>query len=127
MISLAPAARAGSSASAFPKSFQEPQSPQTPSTLAAISSYAGRTVQTIELPGVPDSAHLLQMLPQKPGQPLDRDQVRESIRVLFATGRFADIQAEVTPSGGGVSLTFTTSPNFFVGAIDVEGALSHPN
>jgi outer membrane protein insertion porin family len=90
-------------------------------------SYAGRTVQSIELPAVPDSEHLLQMLPQKAGEPLDRDQVRESIRVLFATGRFADIQAEVTPWGSGVRLTFTTSLNFFVGAIDVEGAPSHPN
>ena len=92
-----------------------------------MSAYAGRTVQSIELPGVPDSDHLLQILPQKAGQPLDRDQVRESIRVLFATGRFADIQAEAEPSGPGVRLTFATSLNFFVGAIDVEGAPAHPN
>ncbi len=91
-----------------------------------MAAYAGRTVQSIELPGAPDRDHLLPMLPQKPGQPLDRDQVRESIRVLFSTGRFADIQAEVTPSGPGVLLTFTTSLNFFVGAVDVEGAPSHP-
>jgi outer membrane protein insertion porin family len=92
-----------------------------------MSVYAGRTVQSIELPGVPDADRLLQMLPQKSGQPLDRDQVRESIRHLFATGRFADIQAEVTPSGPDVLLTFTTSLNFFVGAVDAEGAPGHPN
>ncbi len=92
-----------------------------------MSAYAGRTVQSIELPGVTDRDHLLQMLPQKVGQPLDRDQVRESIRVLFSTGRFADIQAEVTPSGPDVRLTFTTWLNFFVGAVDVEGYPSHPN
>jgi outer membrane protein assembly complex protein YaeT len=66
------------------------------------------------------------MLPQKPGQPLDRDQVRESIRILFSTGRFSDIQAEVTPSDDAVVLTFTTSLNFFVGAVDVEGVPGHP-
>jgi outer membrane protein insertion porin family len=92
-----------------------------------MSVYAGRTVQSIQLPGVADSDRLLQMLPQKPGQPLDREQVRESIRILFATGRFADIQAEVTPSGPNVQLIFTTSLNFFVGAVEVEGAPSHPN
>ena len=92
-----------------------------------MSAYVGRTVQSIELPAVSDSPRLLEMLPQKTGQPLDRDQVRESIRILFATGRFADIQAEVTPSGSAVVLTFTTSLNFFVGAIDVEGAPNHPN
>jgi outer membrane protein insertion porin family len=127
IASLGPAARAGSSVSDSPHPSQEPQTAEPSSAVASMSAYAGRTVQLIELPGVPDRDHLLQMLPQKSGQPLDRDQVRDSIRVLFATGRFADIQAEVTPSGTAVLLTFTTSLNFFVGAVDVEGAPSHPN
>jgi outer membrane protein insertion porin family len=92
-----------------------------------MTAYAGRIVKAIELPGVPDSARLLQMLPQRSGEPLDRDHIRESIRILFATGRFADIQAEVTPSGDEVVLTFATSPNFFVGAVQVEGAPGHPS
>jgi outer membrane protein insertion porin family len=124
MVSLGSAARAGSAVT-LPTA-QQPQS-QPSSSLAAISSYVGRTVKLVELPGVPDADHLLQMLPQKAGQPLDRDQVRDSIRVLFSTGRFADIQAEVTVSGTDVILTFTTSLNFFVGAIDVEGAPGHPS
>jgi outer membrane protein insertion porin family len=130
IASLGPAARAGSPSSASsqsPELSKEPQTTQSSSALATMAAYAGRTVQSIELPGVPDSDHLLQILPQKAGQPLDRDQVRESIRVLFATGRFADIQAEAKPSGAGVRLTFATSLNFFVGAIDVEGAPAHPN
>jgi outer membrane protein insertion porin family len=126
IASLGPAL-AGSSASASSHASQEPQSTQSASTLASMAAYAGRTVQSIDLPGVPDRDHLLQMLPQKSGQPLDRDQVRESIRVLFATGRFADIQAEAAPSGSDVLLTFTTSLNFFIGAVAVEGAPSHPN
>jgi outer membrane protein insertion porin family len=124
IVSLGPAARAGSPGA--PQSFQEPQAAQ-PSSLASMAAYAGRTVQSVDLPGVTDGDRLLQMLPQKSGQPLDRDQVRESIRTLFSTGRFADIQAEVTPSGPDVRLTFTTSLNFFVGAVGVEGAPSHPN
>jgi outer membrane protein insertion porin family len=124
MVSLGSAARAGSAVT-LPTA-QQPQS-QPSSSLAAMSSYVGRTVKLVELPGVPDADHLLQMLPQKAGQPLDRDQVRDSIRVLFSTGRFADIQAEVTISGIDVILTFTTSLNFFVGAIDVEGAPGHPS
>src|ERR1700722_12440178 len=124
MISLGSAARAGSAVT-LPIA-EQPQS-QPSSSLAAMSSYVGRTVKLVELPGVPDADHLLQMLPQKAGQPLDRDQVRDSIRVLFSTGRFADIQAEVNISGTDVILTFTTSLNFFVGAIDVEGAPGHPS
>ena len=127
IASLGPAARAGSSPAAVLPSRQEAQAGEPSSALTAMAAYAGQIVQSIELPGVPDRDHLLQMLPQKSGEPLDRDQVRESIRVLFATGRFSDIQAEVTPLGAGVRLTFTTSLNFFVGAIEVEGAPSHPN
>ncbi len=104
-----------------------------PGSEAAVESsqadrYEGKTVQAIELPGVAeqDRAHMLELLPQKAGQPLDREKTRDSIRALYATGRFADIQAEVVPSGDLVTLTFTTSPNFFLGAINVEGAPSRP-
>jgi outer membrane protein insertion porin family len=127
IATLGPAARAASFAAASALSPQEPPASQPSSTLAAMSEYAGRTVKSIDLPGLPDRDHLLQMLPQKSGQPLDRDQVRESIRVLFATGRFADIQAEVTPSGADVLLILTTSANFFVGAVRVEGAPNRPS
>jgi outer membrane protein insertion porin family len=124
MISLGPAAHAGSSVP-LPSS-QEPQSAPS-SSLASMSSYLGRPVKSVGLPGVPDSERLLQMLPQKAGQALDRDQLRESIRILFSTGRFSDIQAEVTPSDDAVVLIFTTSLNYFVGAVDVEGAPGHPS
>jgi outer membrane protein insertion porin family len=92
------------------------------------TGYEGKTVLSVEIAGVPerDREHLLQLLPQKAGSPLRKDQVRDSIRVLFATGRFADIQAEVTPSGDEVRLSFMTSANFFLGAIDAEGAPSRP-
>ncbi|MGP8094622.1 MAG: POTRA domain-containing protein [Candidatus Sulfotelmatobacter sp.] len=90
--------------------------------------YEGKVVKSIQLPGVPerDHEHLLQLLAQKTGEPLDRDRVRESMRALYATGRFADIQAEVVPDGEGVVLTFTTSANFFVGGVNVEGAPTRP-
>ena len=106
---------------------QNSQGNRPSSTLSSMSEYVGRTVHSIDLPGVADRERLLQMIPQKSGRPLDRNDVRESIRILFSTGRFADIQAEVVPSGSEVLLTFATSSNFFVGAVEVEGAPSHPN
>ena len=127
MVAFASAAPAGSLAFASVVPSQQPQSVPPSPPLTSITAYVGRTVQSIELPGVPDRDHLYQMLPQKVGQPLDRDRVRQSIRTLFATGRFADIQAEVFPSGADVVLSFTTSLNFFVGSVDVEGAPSRPN
>jgi len=103
------------------------QEPPLPSP-AGISGYEGKLVQSIEIPGVAerDREHILQLLAQKVGEPLDRGRVRDSIRALYATGRFADIQAEVSPLGQGVALTFATSANFFVGAVRVEGAPAHP-
>jgi outer membrane protein insertion porin family len=105
-----------------------PQEQQQPSA-AGISKYEGELVRSIQLPGVQasDLEHLLQLLAQKAGEPLERDKVADSIRTLYATGRFADIQAEVEASGDGVKLTFTTSANFFVGAVEVEGAPNRPN
>src|ERR1700693_4052156 len=103
VASLGPLAPAGWSAAAAIGISQEPQAGE-PSGLNSMAAYAGQIVQSIELPNVPNAAHLLQMVPQKVGEPLDRDQVRESIRVLFATGRFSDIQAEVRPIGSGVVL-----------------------
>jgi len=122
------AAQAGGSSASQGK--PEPtvqQEPQLPSP-AGISAYEGKVVQSIEIPGATgsDREHILQLLPQKVGEPLDRGRVGDSIRALYATGRFADIQAEVAPGGEGVTLTFTTSANFFVGAVSVEGAPAHP-
>jgi outer membrane protein insertion porin family len=101
--------------------------PQVPS-IGAISAYEGKPVQLIEISGVipSDRDHLLQLLPQKTGERLDRNKVRDSLRVLYGTGRFADIEADVVPSGDGVKLKFANSANFFVGAVDVEGEPTRP-
>ena len=113
-----------SAVQAEPNTKQEPQSSPQP----GIFSDEGKVVRSIEIQGVTDGdrAHILQLLPQKAGEPLNRARVSDSIRALYATGRFADIQAEIAPSGDGVLLTFNTSANFFVGSVDVEGAPSRP-
>ena len=94
----------------------------------ANSQYERKIVEKVELPGVAehDQGHLLDLISQKAGTPLERERIRESIRALYATGRFADIQAEVAPAGEEVDLSFVTSPNFFVGAVTVEGAPARP-
>jgi outer membrane protein insertion porin family len=111
-----------------PKPDSQPQQGPTSGPGAGFSGYEGKTVRSIEIPGVPetDRAHILDLLPQKTGEPLDRTRVRDSIRALYGTGRFADIQAEVTPAEQGITLAFTTSANFFVGAVNVEGAPPRP-
>ena len=128
----------GQAKGAEPRAFQpslaetvpERELNKNPQTSAPSSSgYEGKTVQSIELPGSRRSrSRTLAATAAAEGRRAarERDRVRDSIRALYATGRFADIQAEVVPSGDGVALTFVTSPNFFVGAVRVEGAPTRP-
>jgi outer membrane protein insertion porin family len=94
-------------------------------------SYEGLPVVEVKLSGVPvqaDRERLLRMIPQQPNAPFDRDKVRQSIKDLFATGRFADIRAETDKtSQGGIMLSFVTAPNYFVGGVTVEGSSGRPS
>ena len=110
-----------------------PGAPTTPAQtlpdLPSFSELQGLPVKEIVLPGVSanDRPRLLAMLPQKVGQPLSREQVRGSIRILYNTGRFADLRAEAERApDGGIVLTFANSPNFFFGAVAVEGNPNRP-
>jgi outer membrane protein insertion porin family len=107
----------------------EAQSPALPAE-DTMAQYQGLTVRDIRWPDVSseaDQKRWRDLIPQKAGEPLDRDLVRESIHKLHDTGRFADLRVEAEHTDDGkVSLSFFTSPNFFVGDIDVEGAPSRP-
>jgi outer membrane protein insertion porin family len=61
-------------------------------------------------------------LTQKVGEPLDRAKVQETLKNLFATGRFRDLRAEAHPAEGGVALVFVARATYFVGSVHVEGA-----
>ena len=93
------------------------------------TSYMGLPVASVDFPGIAqaDLERLRQLIPQKSGQPLDRDRIRESIQALHATGRFEDVRVEATRSGDGrVAVFFVTSPNYFVGQITVESTPARP-
>jgi outer membrane protein insertion porin family len=65
---------------------------------------------------------LLRKIPLKGGERLGRRSVRDSLRVLFETGRYAEVEADAAllPSGG-VAVEFRTKPNYFNGAVTVTG------
>jgi outer membrane protein insertion porin family len=104
-------------------------SPTPNPALGTISAYLGFTVREIHFTGVPlrEQDHLRELLPQKTGHPLDRDLLRDSVKILFDTGLFADIQAEAEKTDGQVVLTFSTVGNFFVGSVMVEGEPGRPS
>ncbi len=108
--------------------------PQTRTDAAASvaendSACLGKPIGVIEVPNVsaPDQQMLRGMIPIHEGDMLDRGRLQESLRTLFATGRFADLRAEceLTPDGK-PKLSFVSSPNFFLGRISVEGAPARP-
>ncbi len=67
------------------------------------------------------------MIPVHEGEMLDRSRLQESLRNLFATGRFADLSAECNLTvDGKAHLSFVSGPNFFLGRISVEGAPARP-
>ena len=95
-----------------------------------ISSYLGLPVSEIRFKGVGEREqnHLRELIPQKVGKPLDRELVRDSIKVLFETGLFADLQVQADKTADDhVILTFLTVNNYFVGSINVEGDPGRPS
>lgn len=102
---------------------------QSPSTDAA-APYMGRIVREVKLPNVvseKERGRLLPLVAQQAGSPLDRDKIRQSLQRLYATGRFADIRAEVEPaSDGQILLSFVTTANYFVENVDVLGLPNRP-
>ncbi len=111
-------------------SAQQPNQPPKPAfQLGAINSYLGLTIDAIEFPGLtPDETTTLRVTTQlKIGDPLTREALHNAMQALFATGRFADIQAEAEHTGTGVRLRFVTTPNYFVGQLNVDGVTTNPS
>jgi outer membrane protein insertion porin family len=89
----------------------------------------GAPVERINFPGINqnDQQMLRDMLPVEEGRQLDREQLQESMRILFGTGRFSDLKAECERSPEGkVTLSFPNTPKYFIGLVRVEGAPGHP-
>ena len=108
---------------------QEASAEPTPASLNRIADYQGLPISHIEIKGLPadEQAKLLQTLPLKPGEVLDRPKLQRSIQTLYASGRFADIQAEAERTADRhLNLVFSVTPNYFVGDINVIGAPGRP-
>lgn len=97
--------------------------------LGAISAYLGLPVGEIRFTGVPlrERDHLRDLMPQKVRHALDRDLLRDSVKILFDTGLFADIRVEAEKTDGQVTLTFATVGHYFVGSVTVEGDPGRPS
>ncbi len=101
-----------------------------PEPLGELNKYQGVTVRAIEFRGIKGTnpQMLRQLLVQKTGEPLDRDKIRASLRVLYATGRFSALQVEAgLNQQNGLSLIFVATENYFNGDVNVDGAPTKTN
>uniref|UniRef100_A0A372ITZ2 Outer membrane protein assembly factor n=1 Tax=Paracidobacterium acidisoli TaxID=2303751 RepID=A0A372ITZ2_9BACT len=89
----------------------------------SLQGWSGLTVADIRFEGV-DRA-ILDPLPgqlaQQPGMPLDPTKVRDSLRNLFATGRYKSIVVEGTRQGNQITLIFNGTPAEFIGQVTIQG------
>jgi outer membrane protein insertion porin family len=91
------------------------------------SSYEGRKIVEIRFsPAMPpaEADELRQSIPLKPGLPFDSLTLRESLRILFRTGRFHNLQVDAEKRDQDVVLTFLTEPEWFIGSVEVDGVPS---
>jgi outer membrane protein insertion porin family len=96
-----------------------------------IRAYQGLPVYDIEFSGTTADTtvmrHLRELVEQNTHEPLDRHKIGDSIRALYATGRFANLQVEAErTSQNQVTLVFVAKENLFVGALTAESPLKRP-
>jgi len=89
-----------------------------------LDAWEGKPVLRIEFEGVAASrlAPLPDRLAQQPNAPLRAEDVRQSLRRLYASGLYDSIAAEGSLASGGVVLVFRGTPRTFIGIVSVNGA-----
>ncbi|ADW69668.1 surface antigen (D15) [Granulicella tundricola MP5ACTX9] len=114
-----------------PQASQEPATsaavgamgPIIPALSANLTQYQGLRVESIHYEGVEfdKSDRLTGELTQKVGEPFDADNVRQTTRRLFATGRYQNIAVRVVRNGDAVTLIFAGVARSYIGRIQING------
>jgi outer membrane protein insertion porin family len=87
-------------------------------------AWTGMTVRHIAFEGVTAErlAPLPQHLAQAEGAPLTEENLKTSLRQLYATGLYDTLEVAGTTENGGVDLIFRGTPATFIGTVGVYGA-----
>ncbi len=139
--SSAPAAPSGSQSSAPQPITNVPQASQTappskaaqhpseptvadePPLKTTVWQWQGLHVDAIQFQGVtfgPQDA-LPKELPQQAGEALDAEKVRQSVRRLYASGRYRNIGVSGIRNGNSVTLIFSGPQRYYVGRVQIDG------
>ena len=97
-----------------------PSAGNEPATL----HWEGMPVRAISFEGISRGrlSPVPEKLAQQPGNRLKADDIRESLRQLYATGLLESVGVEGVPDQDGVDLIFRGVPRNFIGTVWVDGA-----
>ncbi|WP_263368373.1 POTRA domain-containing protein [Edaphobacter bradus] len=100
--------------------------PIGPALGTSVWQWKGLIVEKIEFAGVvfEKGDKLPEEMEQKAGQPLDPEKMRQSLRRLFDSGRYRDIEVRGIRQGNRVTLIFAGRARLYVGRVTVEGVKS---
>ncbi len=102
-----------------------------PTGLRAQDQFEGQPVVNVAFdpPQQPlEGRELFEILPVKRGQKYTSVDIRAAIERLYATGRYADIQADANNVAGGIAVTFITKNSWFIGKVSTNGEFAEsPN
>jgi outer membrane protein insertion porin family len=89
-----------------------------------IFQWEGLPVRRISFEGVSEDrlAPLPEHLAQAAGKPFNADDLRQSLRQLYATGLYETVEVEGSRRPDGVDLMFKGTPRIFIGTVGVYGA-----
>jgi len=97
--------------------------------LAPLSEYEGRPISAVRFDPLRQpvaAAELARLLPFQTGAPLRLADVDAAIKRLFATGDYSNIEVDAEPDGNGLAVVIHTTPQWFVGPIEVHGKINSP-
>ena len=97
-----------------------------PGLTTSVWQWKGLTVDKIEFEGVTFDKEdtLPSEIDQKVGDSLDPEKMRQSLRRLFDSGRYRDIEVRGIRQGDRVTLIFSGRPRYYVGRVSIEGVSS---
>src|SRR5690242_8795324 len=97
--------------------------------ITAATTFEGKTITAVRYQPPtqpvmrPDLARLVSF---QPGTALSLAEVRDTIKRLYGTGAYSNIEIEAVPEGNGVALVIRTDEQFFIGPVEVQGKLNTP-
>lgn len=97
--------------------------PPTNAPLNLAAGLAGRTVEKVEVRGNREVATgtVLNLIRTRVGEPLDPETVREDYQRIYGLRRFANVEAQVQPTPGGVVVAFVVSEQSAIRSVGFRG------